>query len=73
MKTAGLPEDKGEFGGSCNRSACLAPHAVWYNHSTRLYYCTGCAQVLNYENRIDALQLYGHELCTYGLFEQRMP
>lgn len=65
-----LPKDKGEFGGSCNRSACLKPHATWYNHSTRLYYCRECANLMNAVNRSDAQRLYGHELCTYGLYSQ---
>lgn len=56
--------DKGVLGGRCNRSACLAPGAHWYNHSTRKHYCQACARMLNHANRADALELYGHDLCT---------
>ncbi|UCV26761.1 hypothetical protein [Ferribacterium limneticum] len=66
--TINFPADKGEFGGSCNRSACLAPGANWYNHSTRKYYCRACAEWLNTDkfNKQDALDLWGHDLCTEG-------
>jgi len=58
---------KGEFNGLCNRSACLSPNDVtWYNHSTRLYYCKSCAMHLNYVNHKDALDCFGHQLCTKG-------
>lgn len=66
---ADFPADKGQFGGHCNRSACLAPNATWYNHSTRLYYCEECAKILNYENRFDSARMFGHDLCTPGLPE----
>lgn len=62
--------DKGEFGGSCNRFACQKPHAVWYNHSTRMYYCTMCARMINEANRTDAQRMFGHELCTYELYDR---
>lgn len=62
-----IPADKGEFNGSCNRSCCLAPGAVWYNHSTRKYYCADCAKLLNDDNRRDALELFGHDLCTLAV------
>lgn len=61
--------DKGHKGGSCNRTACQAPNAVWFNHSTRAYYCTPCARMLNREaERFRSTDTYlqglGHELCT---------
>jgi len=60
-----LPADKGALGGSCNRTACLRPNsAYWYNHSTRKHYCRSCARELNKVNRTDALELFGHDLCT---------
>ena len=37
------PELKGVEGGNCNRTACQQPGAVWYNSSTRKYYCRNCA------------------------------
>ncbi len=56
------PADKGKFGGSCNRSACLDRLAVFYNYSTRKYYCAECAYTLNRVNQ-DANDLFGHDLC----------
>lgn len=58
--------DKGERGGSCNRSACQQPGAIWFNHSTRKYYCEPCAHWLNTDrfNHADAHRIWGHDLCT---------
>lgn len=62
-----LKHDKGAFNGSCNRTACQAPGATWYNHSTRLYYCPACAGLINYPGGMaDALRLFGHAVCTPG-------
>jgi hypothetical protein len=57
---------KGVFGGKCNRTVCLNQNATWYNHSTRAYYCTECAILLNNINQVDALRIFGHDLCTAG-------
>jgi hypothetical protein len=57
---------KGEFEGECNRTSCDNKHAVYYNHSTRAYYCSHCAHIINSQNRTEAMDLYGHNLCTYG-------
>lgn len=51
--------DKGHFGGSCNRTACQAPNAQWFNTSTRAYYCTPCARDINRWALHDA----GFEIC----------
>lgn len=66
-----MPKDKGHFQGSCNRSDCLRPGASWYNHSTQAYYCGECAQWLNSDtyNKRDAQSMYGHDLCTAGLYD----
>jgi hypothetical protein len=69
IETGGLEPDpklKGLFGGNCNRQACQKPGAVYYNHSTRLYYCPNCAHTLNSVNADWAPKRYGHNLCTYG-------
>jgi hypothetical protein len=58
------PALKGIKGGNCNRTACQLPNAVWYNHSTQKYYCHSCADDINQWNHKDALELFGHELCT---------
>lgn len=58
--------DKGHEGGSCNREACQAPGAIFYNHGSLSFYCSACAQMLSNDsfNRKEAQQLYGHALCT---------
>lgn len=57
---------KGRFGGLCNRTACQAPGATWFNHSTRAYYCASCAKQINEASEFDAVPIYGHDLCTPG-------
>lgn len=64
---------KGLYDGRCNRMACQQPGAVWYNHSTRKYYCEECAHELNRYNRRDSMELFGHDLCTKGLHEGDVP
>jgi hypothetical protein len=58
---------KGIKNGNCNRTACQSPKNVeWYNHSTRKYYCSKCANILNNDrfNKADAQRIWGHDLCT---------
>jgi len=40
------PKLKGIEGGNCNRTACQEPHAVWFNESTRAWYCLNCAVMI---------------------------
>ena len=40
------PKLKGIEGGNCNRTACQAPFAIWYNTGTHAYYCRHCAIVI---------------------------
>ncbi len=54
---------KGEFGGECNRTVCKNIHAVWYNRSTQRYYCEPCATLLNEVNKEDADRLFDGQLC----------
>lgn len=56
--------NKGVAGGDCNRTQCQSPGAIYFNHSTRKYYCHACALDLNEANRLDAIRLFGHNLCT---------
>jgi hypothetical protein len=67
-----IPEDKGRYLGSCNRSACLRPWAKWYNHGSLAYYCANCAMDLNHDafNKRDALENWGHLLCTEGEYDR---
>ena len=59
-----LKADNGEKNGSCNRTACQKPNAIFYNHSTRKYYCPDCASMLNRVNKSAAMEALGHDLCT---------
>jgi hypothetical protein len=64
--------DKGEYMGRCNRTSCVKEEpALWYNHSTRRYYCSTCADLLNTDkfNQADAQKLFGHDLCTEGQYD----
>lgn len=61
--------NKGEYDGTCNITSCSVKHGVhWYNHSTRKYYCAGCAKRLNADlhNNADAMKMFGHMLLTLG-------
>lgn len=59
--------DKGQYGGSCNVTACQLPgSAFWFNHSTEKYYCDTCAWAINHANRDDSfVRGLGHPLCTF--------
>jgi hypothetical protein len=56
---------KGVMGGLCNRTACQAPGAVYFNRSTLRYYCEACAELLNRENADEAQRLFGGPLCVF--------
>lgn len=34
--------DKGQEGGSCNRTRCQDAPAIWYNHGSYSWYCENC-------------------------------
>lgn len=59
-------EGKGEKGKLCNRTACQAPGAYWFNHSTRAFYCGTCADMINAVNTPDDSYVrdLGHPLLT---------
>ena len=56
-------ENKGEYNCECNRTACKNKHAIFYNHSTKKYYCGSCAYEINKWAQ-DFKKEYGHELCV---------
>jgi hypothetical protein len=60
---------KGEFNQQCNRTACSNDEAIFFNHSTKKYYCAACAKLINEANYSDSMRLYGHELCTFYGFD----
>lgn len=41
------PVDATEKFRFCNRTACKAPGATWWNTSTSAFYCTACARKIN--------------------------
>lgn len=45
--------DKGQRGGSCNRSACQQAGATFYNTSTMRWYCPACAAKINHWSVLD--------------------
>jgi hypothetical protein len=53
------PKVKGEYKGLCNRKACQSPHnVVYFNSSTRKYYCPRCAKMINdYSEIMDGVTL----------------
>lgn len=42
--------DKGQENGSCNRSACQKPGAIWYNHGSHAWYCEGCRRDIEWDS-----------------------
>jgi hypothetical protein len=41
--------DKGKENGSCNRTRCQAPHAIWYNHGSHSWYCKDCRRDIEFD------------------------
>lgn len=48
----------------CARKVCKSRNITHYNHSTGKGYCPKCARLINDANRVEAMKLYGHDLCT---------
>lgn len=57
-------KEKGEYNSNCARTACTNGVATYFNHSTLKYYCKSCAMKLNFVNKNDAIEMFGHDLCT---------
>lgn len=58
-----LKPDKGKKNGSCNVTACQAPGALYFNKSTKKYYCKRCADEINWPGgRALTRELYGTDL-----------
>ena len=55
---------KGDMDDECNRTVCKNKGAVWFNHSTKKFYCSECAWIINDANKKEAMRIFGHELCT---------
>ena len=57
------PALKGIKGGNCNVTACQKPGALFFNKSTKKYYCKDCATEINWPGgRKDCMELYGTPL-----------
>lgn len=60
--------DKGQEGGSCNRSACQAPNAIWFNHGSRSWYCRSCRDWIEFDTfnkqdwDLNFRPIYGHPM-----------
>jgi hypothetical protein len=52
-------ESKGSYNNECYRSSCVNIRAIFYNKSTRMYYCSSCAKLINDANKADSMRLYG--------------
>ena len=72
--------EKGLKAGNCNVTACQKPGAVYFNKSTRAYYCAHCAEEINWPGgRADTRSLYGTDyLCelddeALALFKKNNP
>lgn len=66
-RQTGEKPDKGLRNGSCNRFACQAPGATWFNHSTLKFYCKHCAIEINRANPPNSdsfMSSLNHDLCT---------
>jgi hypothetical protein len=60
MLGGSMDKIKGEFEGLCNRKACQTPeNVVYYNTSTRMYYCPRCADLINEGSQ----QMVGKDIC----------
>lgn len=64
--------DKGQEGGSCNRTRCQAPNAVWWNHGSYSWYCKDCAieignDTVNYRSWMADF----YPRCNHPMFETR--
>lgn len=64
VKKSDIIAIKGVRDEECYRTHCNVSPAIYYNHSTKMYYCAFCAEKINRYNHVDAIRLYNHELCT---------
>jgi len=65
---------KGIEGGNCNRTACQAPHAIWYNEGTQAYYCKHCAILIQRDANDYAEQCQEEPMILFkGIFDHDDP
>lgn len=65
-------DDKGQENGSCNRTLCQAPDAIWYNHGSYSWYCADCRRDIQFDsfNQRD-WKLNFEVRCGHPMFETR--
>ena len=51
----------------CNRRACLAPRAIYWNRGSYAYYCARCAWMLNNSNSNTSFVKEGGPMCRIVL------
>lgn len=67
-----LKSDKGQEGGSCNRRACQAPGAIWFNHGSLAWYCEHCRKEIEFDSFNLANWQRNHQpKCGHPMFETR--
>lgn len=64
--------NKGQEGGACNRRACQAEPALWWNHGSHSWYCEDCARDIGQDmvNRVN-WDTRHRPLCGHAMFETR--
>jgi hypothetical protein len=64
--------NKGHEGGACNRRACQAEPALWWNHGSHSWYCADCARDIgdDHVNRA-GWDLRHRPSCGHDMFETR--
>ena len=65
-------DDKGHEGGSCNRTLCQAPDAIWYSYGSLSWYCADCRHEIENDivNKRD-WALNFEQKCGHPMFETR--
>ncbi len=64
--------NKGQEGGACNRRACQAEPALYWNHGSHSWYCADCARDIGEDpvNKRD-WELRHRPTCGHAMFETR--
>lgn len=60
-----IKADKGQYQGSCNRTACQRPGATVWNVITQAYYCRQCGREINHWNTPEKGGTIVHETNSY--------
>jgi hypothetical protein len=64
--------NKGIEGGACNRRACQAEPALWYNHGSYAWYCGDCARDIGQDPiNLRDWNLRWRPSCGHDMFETR--